>query len=319
MSNSSRILALALIGMVASWYLLPGLWARLLTFLGRVMTGLRSRTRTIDGVRWHYLEGGRGPVLVLLHGMAAESDHWLAVAGNLRRHFRLLIPDLPGFGASEPAAKLSFRIADQATRLGAWLDDLGVDQCCLAGNSMGGWIISEFAARNPDRVQALWLQNPLGVMSSKPSEMLQAIARGERNPFSVSSMAEFRQLADGVLKRKYYLPYPLVRTAYRLARRLHPHIDRMQDEVIGQSEPIEKLAPHLTMPVLIEWGQEDRAVHVSGADVLHPLLPRSEVVIRAGVGHLPMLESPYESARHFLDFTIRNGVVQPSAAEAAPP
>lgn len=304
------MLLLALAIMVVSWYLLPAAWAWLLTFLGRILTGMRSRRARIDGVRWHYLEGGKGPVLVLLHGLAAESDHWLAVAGNLRRHFRLLIPDLPGFGASARPAGLPFRIVDQSQRLEAWLDSIGVEQCFLAGSSMGGWIAANFAARNPQRVQALWLQNPFGVLSAQPTEMLQTIEAGGRNPFSIRSMADYRALAGAVLRRHYYVPYPLMWHGYRLSRRLHDELDRMQDEVMTQSEPLEALAPRLPMPVLIEWGDADLAVHVSGAAILGRLTSRSEMVIREGVGHLPMLESPFESARSFLEFVARYDLVK---------
>jgi len=309
MDPLSRWLALGLVAMVASWYVLPGIWARLLTFLGRRLTGLYSRHRTVGGVRWHYLESRRrSATLVLLHGLAAECDHWLAVAGNLRRQFHILIPDLPGFGASERPDQLSFRIADQSARLEAWLDELGVRQCVLAGSSMGGWIAADFAARHPGRVPALWLQNPFGVLTAEPSELLAGVERGERNPFAVRNPAEYRYLAEVMLSRSYHVPYPLLWHGYRLTRRLYPHLDRMQSEFLAHSESLESLAPRLGMPVLIEWGAKDRAVHVSGARILHGLLPHSELHVLEGVGHLPMLEQPFQSANLFLAFVARHGL-----------
>ncbi len=308
MDPFSRWLALGLVAMVASWYVLPGIWSSLLTWVGRRLTGLRSRRRTVQGILWHYLEGGRGPTLVLLHGLAAECDHWLAVAGNLRREYHILIPDLPGFGASEPPAELSFLIDDQSRRLEAWLDELGIEQCLLAGNSMGGWIAADFAARNPARVPALWLQDPFGVLTAEPSELLAALARGERNPFAVQKLSDYKYLAMVMLSRTYHVPYPLLRHGYLLAKRLYPHLDRMHQEVLVRSEPLESLAPRLSMPVLIEWGSADRAVHVSGAWILDQLIPRSEVVILEGAGHLPMLERPFQSAGSFREFAARQGL-----------
>lgn len=309
MEPLSRWLALGLVAMVASWYLLPWAWAWVLTFLGRRLTGLRSRHRTVEGVHWHYLETRRrGTTLVMLHGVAAECDHWLAVAGNLRRQFHILIPDLPGFGASERPDSLSFRIGDQSRRLEAWLGELNVDCCVLAGSSMGGWIAADFAARQPNRVRALWLQNPFGVLSSEPSELLKGIERGEPNPFSVENLADYRQLAVTMLSRSYHVPYPLAWHGYRLTRRLQPHLERMQEEILGQSEPLESLAPNLTMPVLIEWGVDDRAVHVSGARILHASLEHSELHVLSGIGHLPMLERPFQSASLFREFVARHGL-----------
>jgi len=298
-------LALAAVALIASWYLAPGAWYGALARLARGLAGVGPRSCQEAGVHWFYLEGGRGPTLVLLHGLAAEADHWLAVAGRLHRRLHLLIPDLPGFGQSEPCADLSFRVADQAERVWQWLDGLGVGECMLAGSSMGGWIAAHCAAARPERVNALWLQDPLGVSTAVASTMLARMARGERNPFAIETIGDFRRLAAEMMARRLPIPYPVLRAGFEHAHRLLPHLARIQDELLGQSAPIESLADALRMPVLVEWGSTDAAVHVSGAVVLKKLLPVAEVVVRPGVGHLAMLECPARSARGFLAFCER--------------
>jgi pimeloyl-ACP methyl ester carboxylesterase len=294
---------------VLSWYLMPLRWMALLSWLSRRVCGFRAHDLEVDGVRWHYFEGGQGPVLILLHGLAAEGDHWLGVAAPLRRHFRVLVPDLPGFGSSQPPGGLSFRIADQAQRLEAWLDRLQIDRCTLVGNSMGAWIAAEFSSRHPDRVRALWLQDPFGVLSSRPSQILEGFYEQGSNPFAVATMQDYRNLVAIMFEKPPHLPYPIARAGFLDTQRLKDEMPRIQSEVLQQSEPLETLAPRLTMPVLLEWGRKDRAVDISGAAILEDLLPDAELVIREEVGHLPLLECPSQSAASFLQFAERRSLV----------
>jgi pimeloyl-ACP methyl ester carboxylesterase len=70
------------------------------------------------------------------------------------------------------------------------------------------------------------------------------------------------------------------------------------------------------MPVLVEWGRRDRAVDVSGADILEDLLPDAEIVIREEIGHLPLLECPAQSAATFLQFADRRALLASGGKEA---
>lgn len=316
MSTSSLYVAAGLLAMVASWYVLPRRWMRLLSFLARVLTGLKARDITVDGVKWHYLEGGTGPTLVILHGIAAEADHWLGVAGPLRRQFRVIVPDLPGFGDSQPPQGLDFHIAEQARRLGDWLDAIGVEDCILAGNSMGAWVAGHYAAHHPDRVRALWLMDAFGVMSATHSEVLDEFLNGGTNPFKVDSMREYAGLVDLMFHQRPQVPYPLARAGYLNTARLRQDLPRMNEEFLRESTPLCELAPRLTMPVLIEWGKEDQATHPDGARVLHERIPGSTLVMHPDVGHLPMLEAPTLSVQAFQTFARRHSLTAPAWAAA---
>jgi pimeloyl-ACP methyl ester carboxylesterase len=302
-------LLLFMLAGVASWFVMPGKWLLMLSWLARRISGFKPRERTVDGVRWQYYEGGRGPTLVILHGLAAEADHWLGVAGLLRRDFHILAPDLPGFGRSEPPAQLDFHIRNQSARLAAWLDDLDVGECLLAGNSMGAWVAADFAATHPGRARALWLQDPFGVLSAPPSEIMSALFDDGTNPFHVDSMADYKRLIHVMFKRPPHVPYPIARAGYLNARRLRTHLPRMQTEILRESESIESLAPRLDMPVLVEWGKDDRAVNVAGAQILAGLLPQAHVVLRDDIAHLPMMECPVQCANTFREFARERGLL----------
>jgi pimeloyl-ACP methyl ester carboxylesterase len=319
MSHSSLYVAFGLFLMVASWYVIPMRWMRLLSFLSRRLTGFRSRKTEVDGVTWHYLEGGQGPTLVILHGIAGEADHWLGVAGPLRRQFHVLVPDLPGFGQSQKPEGLGFRIEEQSRRLEAFLDHLAIGSFILAGNAQGAWIAAEFAARNPDRVRALWLQGAFGVAEGKHSDLLQDyLTGGDTPPVQVESMRGYADLVSQLFYKRPHVPYALARAGYLNMARLRDELPRIQDEALRHSTALETYADALTMPVLIEWGEEDQVAHPDGAVLLHERIPGSTLVTHPEVGHLAMLEAPTQSVATFQGFAAEHGLEAERATNAAP-
>src|SRR6056297_3676236 len=92
------LILIALLVLVGLWAFWPAPLARLFRALDRRGGRLKSCRVEADGVDWHVLEGGHGETLVLLHGFNADADHFNRVARHLTGHFRILAPDLPGFG-----------------------------------------------------------------------------------------------------------------------------------------------------------------------------------------------------------------------------
>jgi pimeloyl-ACP methyl ester carboxylesterase len=319
MSHSSLYVAFGLFLMVASWYVIPLRWMRLLSFLSRRLTGFRSRKTVVDGVKWHYLEGGQGPTLVILHGIAGEADHWLGVAGPLRRQFHVLVPDLPGFGQSQKPEGLGFRIEEQSRRLEAFLDHLAIGSFILAGNAQGAWIAAEFAARNPDRVRALWLQDAFGVAEGEHSDLLEDYLNGgDTPPVQVKSMRGYGDLVDLLFYKRPHVPYALARAGYLNMARLRDELPRIQDEALRHSTALETFADALTMPVLIEWGEEDQVAHPDGAKLLHERIPGSTLATYPEVGHLAMLEAPTQCVTTFQEFAAEHGLSAERTTNAAP-
>jgi pimeloyl-ACP methyl ester carboxylesterase len=319
MSQSSLYVAFGLFLMVASWYVIPIRWMRLLSFLSRRITGFRSKKAVVDGVKWHYLEGGQGPTLVILHGIAAEADHWLGVAGPLRQQFHVLVPDLPGFGESEKPEGLGFRIEEQSRRLEAFLDHLAIGSFILAGNNQGAWVAAEFAARNPERVQALWMQGALGVAEGEHSDRLEAYLHGgETPPVRVERMRDYAELVDLLFFKRPHVPYALARAGYLNMARLRDELPRIQDEALRHSTPLEQYAGALSMPVLIEWGKEDQWAHPDGAKLLHERIPGSTLVTYPEVGHLAMLEAPTQCVATFQAFAAKHGLGTERSSQTAP-
>jgi pimeloyl-ACP methyl ester carboxylesterase len=291
------------LGLLASWFLAPAALARLILRSGRQLAGLDSRTIQVGSVRWHYLEGGRGPALLAIHGFGGDADHWLRVAPQLRRHFRIIAPDLVGFGDSAPGNELKFAIDAQVDRVAAFVETLGIDSCVVAGSSMGGWIASRFAERYPEKVRALWLLAPLGVRECETGELLQRINRQQVSPLSITSVEEFDQFVfRPMFAHAPFLPRPLKLHYGRQAVARAADSRRMFSEVIASEPALEEILSQIPVPVLVQWGTEDRAVHISGAERLKAAIETGLVILQPNVGHLPMLEAAELASSQFMKF-----------------
>lgn len=304
MSAFALSLALLLAFIAASWVLLPRVWARLIIGVSRFRAGLSSKHIGVDQIRWHYLQGnGERPTLLLLHGFGADTSCWLPIAPLLRPHLSLLIPDLPGFGESEPPEHLEFDIDTQAERLERFLTKLGVERCIVAGNSMGGYLAAALAAREPDRVRALWLLAPLGVRAVRPGAVLSDIDAGNLDQLQIESVNQFRQV---VLPTMYSthpdLPGPLIRAMAHAAMTRKHETPRMLREARFESEPLESIATRIEVPVLLQWGEDDQVVNPAGINILQRAFGNATAALTTDCGHLPMLERPIESARLFIRF-----------------
>jgi len=115
---------------------------------------IRLRGGDLDGLLLHYLEEGRGPVTVLVHGLGGFAESWRHNIPELARHGRVIALDLPGFGRSgKPRRAYTLNFLAQA--LDGLLRGLGVDTVRLVGHSLGGAIAARFVLEQPGRVERL--------------------------------------------------------------------------------------------------------------------------------------------------------------------
>jgi abhydrolase domain-containing protein 6 len=299
------IILVALLAALAVWHLWPAPVARLFLLLDRRAGRLRTCRVTVANVDWHVLEGGHGETLVLLHGFNADADHFNRVARYLTRHFRILAPDLPGFGETGSSSGIDYRIEAQADSVVNWMDRTGIQRCYLGGSSMGGYIACAIAARHPDRIRALWLLAPGGVESVPLSPLFQEIAEERHNPLVVRDRTDFRRLIDFCFVRPPWIPSPLARfLAARSAARSVEH-QRAFDAIRFDSSSAESLVDGLEVPALIVWGRSDQVLNPAGAQVLADRMRNAETLMLADTGHLPMLERPRTVAESWISYTER--------------
>jgi pimeloyl-ACP methyl ester carboxylesterase len=298
------VLALIIICILAGigfLYLAPEKATKLAIDLERKRSGLTLKEITLPGeLHYVYLEGGQGEPLVLLHGFGGDKDNFTRVARFFTPHYRVIIPDHIGFGESSHPQNANYSASAQAVRIRTLVQALGITKLHLGGNSMGGQISMMYAALFPDEVNSLWLLDPGGVWSAPSSGLREIIVKTGENPLIAKSEDEFAKIFAFVMADPPFIPRPMLNIMAR--ERIHNYEleKRIFKEITADSA--EKYVTGLKTPTLIVFGDKDRVINPATAGVLHRLMPRSEVIIMKGLGHLPMIEQPHQSADDYLKF-----------------
>jgi pimeloyl-ACP methyl ester carboxylesterase len=105
-----------------------------------------------------FYESGSGFPVIFIHGFCESSNIWKSLSKELSEEFRILCPDLPGFGKS-PLPENEFSLEEIGDTLVSWLKELNIKQCIVIGHSLGGYIALEILRKHPDFVQGIGLFN----------------------------------------------------------------------------------------------------------------------------------------------------------------
>lgn len=243
--------------------------------------------------------------LLMLHGLGADADHWCLLTAELPDHVQILAPDLPGFGDSELPQHAMHNPQAYAGWLIDLLDELGIQQCHVIGNSMGGYVAANLARDYPERVLSLCLLAPAGLHDAPLSEVFETVQAGNANPLIIRTMNDQKRLYRLTTHRRLWLPGVMHRWFARRAKDQAPHIQLCFDGMRFSATPLEDFARELQHPCQLIWGAEDRVLHSAGLDILAELLPDAERVLLEKTGHLPMIERPQLCASHYRNF-LRN-------------
>jgi pimeloyl-ACP methyl ester carboxylesterase len=227
-------------------------------------------TRTGRLALW---EGGRGPALLLLHGANNEGALFVSVAPRLAAKYRVLIPDLPGHGESDPqAGPLTFAMMIQA--VDAVIDYSHEKRITISGLSLGGWLTLVYAWRRPDRVARVFSVNGAPLREARGSWM--------RPPNREEARREISELFRG---RKGAPPdFVIDDIARRFQQGTVPRLIGANPVDTERDLPDDCLREIMT-PVDLIWGEADPVFPVASARRLESLLPASRLTIIPGCGH----------------------------------
>lgn len=235
-----------------------------------------------DRLLWVRWDVGSGPVIVLLHGINADADQWRGVIDALGAGYRVIAPDLLGFGKSPKPEDAAYTADDHAEALEATLAHLGVtERFVLVGYSMGGSIAVRFAARYPDRLRRLFLLAapfylPPEAYGRREFGWQYAQARFYQWLWRVvASQKERDTRAYGVLTGPLEAPV----AAFMRTQDLEEHWDIMAKNLahtISATSLIDDL-PRLTMPTTFAVGVLDAIVRPDQTVALQRLKPDLEV------------------------------------------
>lgn len=270
----------------------------------------QHRTR-IDGREVNYVDIGEGPALVLVHGLGASWQSWLENIPAFARDHRVVAMDLPGFGCSELPADDDISIEYYARWAFALLDELGIAEAAVVGNSMGGFIAAEMAIRQAGRVQRLavvsaavfWqdyrrAQPLVGLARLSDAYVARALTR---TTDAVATRPRLRSwaLATAGFRYPHLLPKELAHELVRSARRTDgflPALEALADY------PLDEELPKISCPTLIVWGAHDTLVPVKDAKRMQELIPGARREVFERTGHVAMLERPERFNRLLREF-----------------
>jgi len=242
-------------------------------------------------------------VLLLLHGFGGDKDNWTRFTRSLTETYRVIAPDLPGFGESVWHPDWDYSLHPQRDRVDSFVQALNLEKFHVVGNSMGGNLAALVTRENPENVISLALFDNAGVTAPIPSNFQRALLQGEENWLIVDSLEDFDELIAYAAFKKPFLPWPVKGV---LAQRAMDHAESNRaifETCKGdRTSALEPILEDIKQPVLIVWGDSDRILHISSIDVMRPLLPQAKVIIMDDTGHIPMIERPSETAEHFLSF-----------------
>jgi pimeloyl-ACP methyl ester carboxylesterase len=294
-------LVLLVAGLVAFDVLAPYTSARLGLTLEQRRAGLQEAQARIQGFEMPYLHGGAGEPLILIHGFGAEKNNFTRVARFLTPHYRVVIPDLPGFGEASKPDSATYSIGEQVERLRQFAQGLGLKRVHLGGSSMGGFIATAWAAKYPDEVATLWLLAPSGTVAAYDSELRREYVKTGKILLVAQTPEQHAAVRAIAMADPPFLPYSFKRVLGERAAAnyaLHSAIFRQ----MNQEAPLESYVKDLATPALIVWGAEDRVLNPQGAEAMRALLPNARAIVMPGIGHLPMIEAVKQSAADYLAF-----------------
>lgn len=267
-------------------------------FWERAYSDIESNVVIVGDFVWHYSEtGNQGEVILAIHGFGGDRDHWTRFARNFGPGYKVIAPDLPGFGQNLKREGDSYNISSQVKRLHEFVQTIGITNFHLVGNSMGGHIAGVYAATYPKEVKSLILIDNAGVKSPVPSDMMVMLERGEPNPLLVNSVEDFDRLMAFSFVKPPYLPGFMKRHFAEKAIANRPWNEGIFQQMRAEGYLLESKLNDIKSKTLVIWGEQDRVIHKSVTDVLKQKLKvQNRIEIMNGVGHAPMIEVPEETA-----------------------
>jgi len=249
----------------------------------------------VGGRRIWVTELGEGPALLLLHGGgpgASGSSNFVRNAHALARHFRLILPDLPGYGRSSKGIDRTDPFGDLAAAMLGLLDALGIDKAHALGNSLGGACALRLALERPDRVGRLVLMGPGGIDTTQgpPTDGLKHLlgyyaGEGPTREKVATFLRDYlvfdgSAISDAVIEERFaasldpeIVANPPLQPPKDLSGALL--LDLAKDARLAS----------LAAPTLVFWGMEDRVNRPSGARSLQQRMPNCDLYLFSRTGH----------------------------------
>ncbi|MDT5083188.1 MAG: hypothetical protein QOJ61_231 [Mycobacterium sp.] len=271
----------------------------------------------LHGERIAYRDAGAGEALLLIHGMAGSSATWRAVIPELAKRYRVVAPDLLGHGESAKP-RGDYSLGAFAAWLRDLLDELGISQATVVGQSLGGGVAMQFTYQHRDYCQRLVLISSGGlgpdlnwilrILSAPGAELVLPVvapqpvlnlgnklgswltSAGIKSPRASEMWSAYCSLSDRPTRQAFL-------------RTLRSVVDYRGQAVSA----LGKIHVSYGLPTLLIWGEQDRIIPVAHGYAAHEAVPGSRLEVLPGVGHFPHVESPTAVVDILDDFIATTG------------
>ena len=247
--------------------------------------------RGVNGATLNYEERGTGTPLVLLHGFPLDSRIWREQIAGLSDRFRVIAPDLRGFGQSK--SNDSFSMESLADDVHALLADLQALPCILGGLSMGGYVALAYAKKYPNDLRGVAL-----IDTKAEGDTAEGKAGREK-------MIELARTQGTEAVAEQMMPKMLAPDADKT----RPQVKRELDQIMNAQTPltiehalaamrdrpdlVASLAS-IAVPTLVIVGEHDAITPPAGAEKMSKAIPKNTYVVIRGAGHMSPMEQPQQ-------------------------
>ncbi len=261
-------------------------------------------TADANGIKTNYLEAGKGEPIVLIHGSGpgvTSYANWRLVIPALAEEFRVVAPDMVGFGYSERPANVEYGVQTWTDQVIGLMDTLDLQKAHLVGNSFGGAIALRIAAQAPERVGKLVLMGSMGV----PFPITEGL---ERLWGYEPSFENMRKVLDVFAYSRDLVNDELAEVRYRgsiepgfqesFAAMFPAPRQRWVEAMCTPEETIRQLPHH----ALLVHGREDQVIPVQTSLRLEELIDNADLNVYSHCGHWSMIERSEDfnrAVRHF--------------------
>ncbi len=252
----------------------------------------------IDENKIRYLESGNSDnTLVLVHGLGASANRWEFVIPHFEKNYRVIVPDLIGFGYSDKPL-VDYTTDFFSEFLKKFLEKLNIKNPVLIGSSLGGQIIAEYTLNNNNAVKKLVLISPSGVMKhSTPALDAYVMAalypnqEAAKNAFEMMSGSSKNidpKIVEGFVKR---MRLPNAKMAF-------------MSTLLGlkNSQILTEKLSSITVPTMVVWGELDPVIPVKYADSIVSTIKDCRFYRMDGCGHTPCVEVPETFVKIVMEF-----------------
>lgn len=295
---------------IVLYFVRPQIFVHLIHRLTILKGGFTLKSVSVGDFRFSYIERGDSKkaehVILMVHGFTGDKGVWCLMGDVLPKSYHLLAVDLPGHGYTTRKHHDDHSIPAQVAKLHQFVLAVGLDRrkFHLVGLSLGGFVAGMFSARYPSLLSSLVLMSPAGINAPRLSDFFLEIGSGGKNYLLPENPEEFRLMLKKVAHRNIFMPFFVVKIMCAARCQSRDFYEKVLAEI---SHPDQRFLLHnvledIAVPTLTLWGDNDKILDVSAADVIAEKVKNVKIQILERCGHAITFERPFKSAKLILQF-----------------